>query len=76
MMIADPIIFCKSNEENGIFPKVAIDNQFIMLFLISYLFLVPLAYLMAKAHGLEDYEKTLEESLRQSDSINVEKVME
>lgn len=47
-----------------------------MLFLISYLFLVPLAYLMAKAHGLEEYEKTLEESLRQSDSINVEKVME
>jgi len=26
--------------------------------------IVPLAYLMAKSHGLEEFEKTLEESLR------------
>lgn len=31
---------------------------------------------MAKAHGLSEFEKTLEDSLRQSDSINADKVIE
>jgi hypothetical protein len=31
-----------------------------------------MAYLMAKAHGLTEFEKTLEESIRQMDGVDVD----
>lgn len=37
---------------------------------------VPLAYLTAKAHGLRDFEQTLEESIRTMDGVDVESIIE
>ena len=37
--------------------------------------IVPLAYLMAKAHGLEEFEKTLEESIRNMEGVDVDKIL-
>jgi hypothetical protein len=31
---------------------------------------------MAKAHGLTEFEKTLEESIREMDGVDVEKIIE
>jgi len=36
---------------------------------------VPLAYLMARAHGLSEFEKTLEESIREMEGIDAEKAI-
>ncbi len=36
---------------------------------------IPLAYMMAKTHGLTEFATSLEESLRTMDDINVEKVL-
>lgn len=35
-----------------------------------------MAYLMAKAHGLTEFEKTLEESIRQMDGVDVDQIIE
>lgn len=37
---------------------------------------IPLAYLMAKTHGLSDFEKTLEESIRSMEGVDVDKILE
>lgn len=40
---------------------------------INYV-LVPLAYLTAKAHGLTDYEKTLEESINSMEGVDKDQI--
>jgi coatomer subunit alpha len=37
---------------------------------------IPLAYLTAKAHGLHEFEQTLEESLRTMDGVDVEAIIQ
>ena len=37
---------------------------------------IPLAYLMAKAHGLTEFENTLEESIRNMDGVDVDKILQ
>jgi coatomer protein complex subunit alpha (xenin) len=37
---------------------------------------IPLAYLMAKAHGLTEFEKTLEESVRNMEGVDVDKILQ
>lgn len=41
-----------------------------------FIYLVPLAYLMAKSHGLTEFEKTLEESIKTMDGVDQEKIFE
>lgn len=42
----------------------------------KYKCIVPLAYLMAKSHGLTEFEKTLEESIRSMEGVDPDKVIE
>jgi hypothetical protein len=37
---------------------------------------IPLAYLTAKAHGLKEFEATLEESIRNMDGVNADAIFE
>lgn len=37
---------------------------------------IPLAYLTAKAHGLKEFEATLEESIRSMEGVDVDKILE
>ena len=37
--------------------------------------IVPLAYLMAKTHGLAEFEKTLEESIRSMEGVDPDKIL-
>ena len=37
---------------------------------------IPLAYLTAKTHGLTEFEKTLEETLKSMDGIDAAKIIE
>lgn len=37
---------------------------------------IPLAYLMAKSHGLKEFEQTLEESIRTMEGVDQEKIFE
>lgn len=39
------------------------------------MFVVPLAYLMAKSHGMTEIEKTLEESLRDMEGVDFDKII-
>ena len=39
-------------------------------------YIVPLAYLMAKTHGLKDFEKTLEESIKSMEDVDTDKILE
>ncbi len=36
---------------------------------------LPLAYMLAKSHGLKDFEKTLEESLRSMDGVDPDEII-
>jgi hypothetical protein len=36
---------------------------------------IPLAYLMAKSHGLTEFEKTLEESIRNMDGVDADQIL-
>lgn len=36
---------------------------------------IPLAYLMAKSHGLTEFESTLEESIRNMEGVDVDKIL-
>jgi hypothetical protein len=42
----------------------------------SLIVIVPLAFLMAKSHGLTEFEKTLEESIRSMDGVDPDKIIE
>ena len=49
---------------------------------VSFLFniyflanIVPLAYLMAKSHGMTEIEKALEESLRDMEGVDFDKII-
>jgi len=37
---------------------------------------IPLAYLTAKAHGLKEFEQTLEESIRTMDGVDADAIIE
>ena len=45
-------------------------------FIYNWAIIVPLAYMMAKTHGLTEFANTLEETLKTMDGIDSEKVLE